>query len=102
MGVHDPHNAPGSSPAQILHDGCLECSERSQRADRGIGSLDRTSFLAAWARAAQLELHGLDDPCRTEMPLLHALWAIQLKLQEFGWPLGRVIDISQLGAGESL
>lgn len=102
MGVHDPHNAPNYSPAQVLHDGCLECKERSQRADRGIASLDRASFAAAWSRAAQLEQHGLPDPSRTEMPLLHVLWAVQLRLGEFGWSLGSLIDISQLGAGESL
>jgi hypothetical protein len=90
--MHDYHQAqPGFSEAQILYDGCGECEARSEQPDHGLSSLDRASFYAAWARAAQWNRAGLDDLARAEMPLLAMLWAIQLKLEAYAnVPIGAV------------
>jgi hypothetical protein len=79
MSVHGVHRGPDT---QLLHDGCEECTARSQEADRGLGRLDRTNFLRAWRRAAQLHRHGLHDVSETEIPLLDMLWSVQLRLQD--------------------
>ena len=87
--MHDYHEAqPGYSENQVLHDGCAECKERSERSDGGISSMDRTRFARAWARAAEWNRAGLPDIARAEMPALNILWSVQLKLESYGFPIG--------------
>ena len=91
--THSFHEGgPGYSPAQVLHDGCRECSYRAAHHDRGISSLDRTSFARAWRRAADWNRMGggLDDVSEAEAPLLSVLWAVQLQLEATGWPIGEL------------
>ena len=79
---------PGYSPAQVLHDGCTECAERSESPWLAIEHLDYTAFPAAWARATQLGLGKLNDTSHAEAPVLEVLWAIQVQLERHGVPLG--------------
>lgn len=78
----------GYNASQILHDGCGECEERAKRDDHGIGNLDRLNFTRAWGRAAEWGQSPLSNLSRAEMPLLNTLWAVQLKLEQFGVPIG--------------
>lgn len=79
---------PGYNADQLMHDGCPTCERRAAMPDRGISSLDRQNFARAWARAAQLGRSGLPGMSAAEMPLLRALWAVQLQLQRHGVPIG--------------
>ncbi|SRR5579871_3942455 len=88
--THDPHEAhPRYSPYQVLYDGCDECRRRSDDGDRGIGALDAPSFVAAWSRAADW---GHDQDIgrisKAEVPLLAALWSVQVQLEKRGVPIG--------------
>ena len=90
---HDPHHSiPGYSPAQILVSGCRECAAISASRDCGLSHLDSRTFARAWERAAQWNGMGggLDDVSVAEAPLLSVLWALELKLQPLGWPLGEL------------
>ncbi len=97
--AHDYHQGlPGYSKAQILHDGCAECETRAKRDDHGIGSLDRQNFARAWERAADWNAPA-DRGMRTartladaEVPMLSALWSVQLQLERRGIPIGEVPD----------
>ena len=89
--VHDYHEGlPGHSPAQILHDGCAECEARAGEAAGGIAHLDKRNFARAWARAADWNKSCLSYLSRAEIPMLTALWTIQLKLEQFGCEIGTV------------
>jgi hypothetical protein len=91
VSVHDYHDGlPGFSEAQILHDGCGECEARAANLSHAIGSMDKGRFALAWARAAEWNRHALPDVSKAEAPLLNVLWAIQLKLDERGVPIGEV------------
>ena len=88
---HDYHEGqPGYSPAQVLKDGCEECSQRSQHPWVALSRLDPATFARAWVRAADFERGRLDDVCVTEVPLLRTLWAIQVQLETRGIPIGTV------------
>lgn len=87
-GYHE--GQPNYSPAQVLHDGCDECSYRRENVWTAINYLDAASFARAWARAAAYERGQLDDACETELPLLRALWAIQCQLERRGVPIGEI------------
>ena len=89
--MHSYHEGlPGYSPTQILHDGCEECEARSRETAGGVARLDKWNFARAWARAAEWNNGGLPDLARAEMPLLNALWAVQVQLENFGVPIGLV------------
>lgn len=89
--MHDYHEGLiGYSAAQILHDHCGECEARAKETAGGVVHLDRTNFARAWARAAEWNRAGLADVARAEIPLLSALWVIQLKLEQYGVPIGQV------------
>jgi hypothetical protein len=99
--MHAYHDGlPGYSPAQILHDGCEECEERSREPEGGIVHLDNQNFARAWKRAADWNRFpgdGLDDIARAELPMLRILWAVQLKLDHRGVPIGQIpIPIEQV------
>lgn len=89
--THDPHEfLPGFSAAQVLHDGCTECKERSQQPDRGISNLDPEAFGRAWRRAAARGKRGLNDTALAEVPMFQALWAVQVQLERRGVPIGEL------------
>ena len=91
--IHDYHEAqPGYSPAQILHDGCAECEYRGKNISVAIGSMDKGRFALAWKRAADwnLSVGAVLDVSAAERPLLEALWAIQLRLENYGVPIGQL------------
>lgn len=91
MGVHDYHDGlPGFSATQILHDGCGECEARGKDVANAIACLDRGRFVQAWVRAAQWNRAGVPDCSAAERDLLSVLWAIQLKLEPRGIPVGEV------------
>jgi hypothetical protein len=94
---HTYHDAlPNYHPDQILIDGCPVCEERSRNVSRAIENLDHQRFAAAWLRAADTFAStppsGATPPfhqrSNAEMPLLTALWAIQLAFERLGLPLG--------------
>lgn len=88
---HDHHEGhPGFSPQQILKDGCGECGERSKNVWLAINYLDQVAFAKAWARAAAYERGELADVSAAEVPLLRALWAIQVQLEGRGFAIGAV------------
>lgn len=90
---HDFHDGqPGYSPAQILHDGCQECRDRGRYPWQAILRLDPLRFAYAWHRAAQFERGELADVCATEVPVLRVLWAVQIRLEERGFPIGVLPD----------
>ena len=84
--AHDYH--PVQAP--VLSDGCGECENASQRADRGIGTLDPVTFQRAWIRAAAWNRTGTHDVGIAESRLLAALWAVQVQLERRGIPIGEV------------
>lgn len=89
--MHDYHDGlPGFDPAQILHDGCQECEQRSDATDGGLAHLDRQNFALAWQRSAQWNRSGLANLSRAEIPLLNILWSVQIKLEQYGVPIGEV------------
>ena len=89
--THSYHEGqPGYSPAQILHDGCLECAGRGERVWLGIASLDRQSFARAWERAAAWHREGVYDVSDAESGLLRVLWAVQVQLERLGVPIGEL------------
>jgi len=89
--MHDHHEIlPGYHEDKILHDGCGECESRAAARSRGIGSMDRTRFARAWARAAEWNRNGLPNVAKAEVPLLDVLWAVQVQLENFGNPIGHV------------
>lgn len=93
MSVHAWHEQlPGYSPEQILHDGCGECETRAARGDHGISSLDTINFARAWQRAARWNGVGPDAHAvaAAEVPMLSALWAVQLQLERRGVRIGEV------------
>jgi hypothetical protein len=86
---HDYHDGLlGYSPAQILHDGCAECEQRAASPDHGISHLDRRNFIRAWRRAAKWNTDGIPDLAQAEVPMFRVLWAVQLKLERLGIPIG--------------
>jgi hypothetical protein len=89
VSVHDYNDAlPGYSASQVLHDGCGECEDRATSPDRGISRLDQHNFILAWHRATQWNKTGLSDVAAAEMPMLQAIWSIQLQLERLGVPIG--------------
>lgn len=89
--AHDYHEGlPTYSDVQILHDGCAECEARAFREDHGISSLDQQNFARAWQRAAAWNTGGVPAVAAAEVPLLRALWAVQLQLERRGIPIGEV------------
>jgi len=91
VSVHAYHEGqPGYSPAQILHDGCLECAERGVGISLGIASLDPANFARAWSRTAAWHREGVYDVSDAESGLLRVLWSVQLQLERLGWPIGEL------------
>ena len=92
MAAHDDHESlPGYTPGQLLHSGCGVCAARAAEMDGGIGHLDTVRFQHAWRRATQWQASsggGLPDLDRAEIPMLTALWAVQVQLEKFGVPIG--------------
>jgi hypothetical protein len=89
---HDYHEGhPGFSPDQILKDGCGECSQRSKNVWMAINYLDPTAFAKAWGRATAFERGDLADVSEAEVPLLRALWAMQVQFERIsGLPIGQL------------
>ena len=88
---HDPHHAlPGYTPAQMLVDGCGECTACAGFASCGIGALDSQRFEQAWKRAAAWQRDEVHDISRNELRMLAALWDIQVQLERRGIPIGEV------------
>jgi hypothetical protein len=92
VSVHDYHDGlPGFDERQVLHDGCGECEARGANVSLAIGSMDKGRFALAWRRAADWNRIGVANISRAEMPLLNALWAIQIKLETVcGVPVGEL------------
>lgn len=89
--MHDNHTAlPGYHPDQLLVDGCRECEQRSRRADHGISDLDRVNFVRAWERAGIRYRYGISTVSLAELPMLDALWSVQIQFERLGWPVGTV------------
>jgi hypothetical protein len=84
---HDIHKG---SPRQILQDGCRECEQRAKDVHVAIAHLDTKMFAFAWHRAAAWQQHGGGDISNAEAPLLRALWAVQVQLEQRGFPIGQV------------
>jgi hypothetical protein len=85
---HSYHDAlPGFSEAQVLVTGCDECEYRSKNLAEAIEHMDVDSFARAWARATTWQHEGLQDISYAEVPLLRALWAMQLQLERRGLSL---------------
>ena len=101
--MHDYHEGqPDYSAEQVLHDGCEECRLRAQSDDHGIAHMDKFTFLRAWARATEWNRNGLPDLACAEMPALNALWAVQLKLENWGLPIGTLpVGAIRVGLGDS-
>ncbi len=83
----------GFHPDQIYVDGCEECEHRGENVERAISELDHRRFAAAWLRAADQLASTPPSGERggprshAEMPMLCAMWAIQVKLETMGVPL---------------
>lgn len=87
---HDHHESlPGYSSQQLLHDGCGECERRSKEPGLGIPHLDPINFAWAWTRANEWKRDGLPDVAEVEKPMLNALWAVQVQLEQRGVPMGQ-------------
>jgi hypothetical protein len=87
MASHNYHEGlPGYADAQIFHDGCGECEARAEWPDHGLSTLDRGRFVLAWRRAAEWHQQGAAGLAvsHAEAPLLGMLWAVQVKLEQFG------------------
>lgn len=107
---HDYHpGLPGYHPDQILIDGCQECEHRVEVVERALGNLDHKRFAAAWLRAADTFASTppsgvkvpLGERSVAEMPLLTALWGVQVHLQRMGLPLGWLpVGMGSLVAGD--
>ncbi|HZC50882.1 MAG TPA: hypothetical protein VE441_00080 [Mycobacterium sp.] len=89
---HDYHEKlPGYHAAQLLHDGCRECEQRAKADDHGIANLDVERFERAWHRAVAWQAGGeVGDLSYAEVPMLSALWAVQIQFQRRGVPLGQL------------
>lgn len=94
---HDYHQSlPGYHADQLLIDGCGECEHRAKDIERAISNLDYKRFVRAWTRAADQMASTPPSGDRggprsqAEAPMLHALWAIQVHLENRGIPLGTV------------
>jgi hypothetical protein len=88
---HDFHaGQPDYSAAQILHDGCGACSYRSSHPDMAIARLDVDAFAAAWKRAADWQHGSLSDVSEAEVPVLRALWSVEVQMERLGFPVGTV------------
>lgn len=79
-----------TNQAAVLNDGCPECEQRGEDVYVALCAMDRTSFLKAWERAAQLQLHGLPDGQQAELKVLRALIGVQLNLERLGLPYGQL------------
>lgn len=89
MGMHAYHDRlPGFNSAQLLVDECPECEARSLEDSHGIAQLDQLNFIRAWHRAAEWGAHGAGNIAAAEAPMLNVLWAIQLRLERLGVPIG--------------
>ena len=99
--THDFHEAwpTDYDSRQILKDHCAECAERSADLYLAIGHMDVYTFERAWKRAAEWqqdeEVGRVSD---AERPLLETLWALQIKLEERGVPIGIVPGAKHLRA----
>lgn len=80
----------GYSAAQVLHDGCDECKQRSVDPSDAIARFDGHNFVTAWQRAAAWNRTGLADIADVERPVLSVLWSVQLQLERLGVPIGTV------------
>jgi hypothetical protein len=94
---HEPHTAlPGYHPDQIFHDGCGLCEARGADVQLALEYLDQPSMDRAWRRAAEWQAssaYGFRRPeniAQAEVPLLRALWAIEVHLERRGVPLGTI------------
>lgn len=91
MSAHDEHTAlPGYHVDQLLHDGCELCEYRALHVDVALASLDSTRFVLAWQRAAELQMHGLQNVSQTELPMLRALSMVQVQLERRGLTIGQL------------
>lgn len=86
---HDAHESlPGWHPGQLLVDRCGECEMRSGMRDLGISALDPQRFALAWKRAAEWGSEESGAYSRAEMPMLGALFAVQVQLEQRGLRIG--------------
>lgn len=105
---HAHHEAlRGYNFAQLLVDGCPECEHRGADPSLAINHLDSHQFLIAWARAAYWQQGNLADDAAlsaAEVPLLRALWAVQVQLERIGVPIahlpvgGAAVPVTDLAA----
>lgn len=77
------HSYHPHGPA-VLYDDCAECEERGKDPHRSITQMDTERFKRAWARAGELQLHGLSDGQHAELPTLRALIGVQLQFEQLG------------------
>ena len=83
---HQTH--PDYSKEQVLHPGCPECASQGIAVWPAISHLDAEQFTAAWKRAAAYTFGELTDISDAEVPVLRALWALQVQLTRLGVPVG--------------
>jgi len=89
--VHDYHQgAENYNAQQLLHDHCDECKRRSEHPAAAIDKLKDVK--AAWHRAYRFEKGWLAPEelpiSEAEVPILRILWALQIRLNMDGVPLG--------------
>lgn len=88
--THVFHNAlPGYDDRQILHDGCPECEDRGQNIEVALAHMDKQTFARAWKRAYDWrsstgDRNAVGVISQAEVPLLRALFAVQVHLQYAG------------------
>jgi hypothetical protein len=93
-GYHD--GMSGYDARQLLVDGCKECEQRAQDVAEALGYLDNGRFVHAWRRAwlwlgvdsAHPRREDLGPLSKAEMPMLRALYAVQVQLERLGVPMG--------------
>jgi hypothetical protein len=85
--THDIHAGPEGA---VLWDECGECRYRSEHPDMAISHMDPRSLAEAWARAMEWNAGDLRDVTSAELPVLRILWAVQVQLEQRGFPLGRI------------
>jgi hypothetical protein len=86
---HDYHEGlPGYRPAQLYYDGCTECEQRTK--DLILAIQHVRSLRDAWRRACLFEKGSLggDEVSEAEAPLLRLIWAMAVRFERQGIPLG--------------
>lgn len=85
---HESH--PGYHPAQVLHDNCDTCLERSRSPWMAIHALESDAFEAAWLRALEWNSGKVRNVSETELPVLQVFIGMSAQLAKRGVPWGTV------------